>query len=87
MLITCGLPALMDELVSELRAAAMSLIFHETESGDLRLVGDFDFLYRTEADPWGQSGQGGDLASDYLLSRNRFSDVVERLHTAERLTG
>jgi hypothetical protein len=65
----------------------MSLIFHETESDHIRLVGDFDSLYRTEADPWDQSGQGGDLASYYQLSRSWLPDLVGTLATAERLKG
>jgi hypothetical protein len=59
----------------------MSFIFHETDGGNLRFVGDFDSLYRTEADPRSQSGQGGDLASHYLLSRDRLSEVIGGLHT------
>jgi SAM-dependent methyltransferase len=35
----------------------------------LRFVGDFEGLYRSEADPWGQSGADGPMASYYKASR------------------
>jgi SAM-dependent methyltransferase len=65
----------------------VSYVFEESESGDLRFVGDFDGLYRAEADPWGQSGDGGELASYYRLSRDRLSEAVGRLYTGGKLKG
>lgn len=48
-------------------------VFEKGEGGQLRFVGDFDGLYRAEADPWGQGGSREDLASYYSFSRHRLA--------------
>lgn len=50
-------------------------IFREL-GGSLEFVGDFDGLYRSEADPWGQSGARGPMASYYAASRNRLASAL-----------
>lgn len=50
-------------------------IFREL-GGSLEFVGDFDGLYRSEADPWGQSGAHGPMASYYAASRNRLATAL-----------
>jgi SAM-dependent methyltransferase len=52
-------------------------IFREA-SGGLEFVGDFEELYVEEADPWGQSGRSGALASYYEESRKRLRDALDR---------
>lgn len=50
------------------------------DSGDaLEFVGDFEGLYRAEADPWGQSGRDGVMASYYAESRKRLCAALQRL--------
>jgi SAM-dependent methyltransferase len=45
----------------------------------LRFIGDFDALYASEPDPWGQSGEGEEMFSYYIVSRARLSDGISRL--------
>jgi SAM-dependent methyltransferase len=52
-------------------------VFRERD-GALELVGDFEALYRAEADPWGQSGKDLRTASYYRFSRRRLSDAILR---------
>lgn len=49
----------------------MGHIFAENGKG-LHFVGDFDALYREDADPWGQSGRNSAMASYYAESRSRL---------------
>ena len=46
-------------------------IFEKTEDGNLNFVGDFDGLYKTDEDPWGQTGSSSDVEMNkfYLKSR------------------
>jgi SAM-dependent methyltransferase len=47
------------------------------EAGErLRFVGDFDGLYRSDPDPWGQSGSRKAMASYYSASRQRLARVL-----------
>lgn len=46
-------------------------IFQE-KNGQLELVGDFDGLYKSEKDPWEQSGKTGKIGEYYLQSRARL---------------
>jgi len=57
-------------------------MFRETETGELELVGDFEGLYRAEADPWQQKGADGPRAGYYAASRNRLVANVSRLYPA-----
>lgn len=51
-------------------------IFRETAEG-LEFVGDFEAVYSEKADPWGQSGISGEMASYYRASRARLSAALE----------
>jgi len=57
-------------------------IFREDENGQLTLIGDFEGLYRSEPDPWQQSGKEGPRAGYYAASRNRLVANVSRLFPA-----
>lgn len=51
------------------------MIFQELDNGSLQFVGDFETLYQTDADPWGQSG-GGPRAPYYRWSRNQLTSRI-----------
>ena len=51
-------------------------IFRETEEGYLEFVGDFDGLYRSEEDPWEQSGTGGRQRDYYIYSRGQLRSLL-----------
>jgi SAM-dependent methyltransferase len=55
-------------------------IFRATgDAGDgLEFIGHFDELYIEDADPWGQSGMSGEMASYYAESRKRVRDALDR---------
>lgn len=58
-------------------------VFKEVD-GQLRFVGDFDGLYKVNADPWHQSGSGtavpdADYAAYYAFSRKRIVEVLKHL--------
>ena len=63
----------------------LDLVFRD-EGDRLVLVGDFDALYRTQRDPWDQSGASGNkFASYYAESRRRLGRVLAgRLRTSGR---
>ncbi len=48
------------------------MIFQERSNGSLQFVGDFERLYETDEDPWGQSGSG-DRAPYYRWSRDHLT--------------
>jgi SAM-dependent methyltransferase len=56
---------------------ANKYVFRE-QGGRLRFVGDFDGLYRTETDPWGQSAKTGPMAPYYIASRRRLCGALRR---------
>lgn len=47
-------------------------VFRERQDGGLVFVGDFDGLYRSDPDPWGQRGGDERLAAYYDRSRNNL---------------
>lgn len=51
-------------------------VFKQTKRG-LEFVGDFDKLYASEADPWGQSGNDERMRLYYRHSRNALMDVLK----------
>lgn len=62
-------------------------VFSEGPNGSLQFVGDFERLYETDADPWGQSGAaGGERDRYYRMSRDHLVNrLCERL--GERVEG
>ena len=60
-------------------------IFKKSPQGILRFVGDFDGYYRTEADPWGQSGTEESTEPYYRKSRERTLALLETTNTSELL--
>lgn len=62
-------------------------VFSEGPNGSLQFVGDFERLYETDADPWGQSGAtGSDRDRYYRTSRDHLVNrLCERL--GERVEG
>ncbi len=48
------------------------MIFQERDNGSLQFVGDFERLYETDEDPWGQSGNGN-RAPYYRWSRQHLA--------------
>ncbi len=59
----------------------MDKIFKEDGAGGLTFVGDFEGLYREDADPWGQSGAiEHELADYYRSSRGRLADELAMAH-------
>lgn len=61
-------------------------VFRETADGDLEPVFDFEALYRSEDDPWDQSGKGDpDKAAYYASSRHRLLRAIrERVYGGHR---
>jgi len=54
-------------------------VFRDRGDGQLELVGDFDGLYRTETDPWGQSGNDARMGEYYRYSRANILRVLDTL--------
>jgi len=65
-----------------MRAATNELVFRETADG-LEFVGDFESLYREDADPWEQSGSGNRLRDYYRHSRLAIEEVLTRYFRGE----
>ena len=63
----------MKELVSK------EFIFRENSEGELQFIGDFDGLYTSDSDPWGQSSNsadGSDYSKYYNFSRTRLGEEI-----------
>lgn len=59
-------------------------VFKKSCEGELEFLGDFEGLYRSETDPWGQSG-GGDnqpMNEFYKRSRGILCDRISALHSS-----
>lgn len=54
-------------------------VFRDRPDGSLAFVGDFESLYRSDPDPWEQSGMVGTHAAYYTSSRSRIISLVRRL--------
>lgn len=52
------------------------LVFKE-EGGELKFVGDFERLYQTVRDPWGQSGAPSPMQDYYYQSRRRLVGTLQ----------
>lgn len=53
-----------------------NFVFRE-DNGELKLVGDWDNLYTSEEDPWGQSSSSGSLMDPfYVRSRSKIVDII-----------
>jgi SAM-dependent methyltransferase len=66
-------------------------VFKERPDGSLELVGDFERLYQTNPDPWGQSGSDEAMTRYYNWSRDRLvaalAPLVYRLDGANVVKG
>lgn len=51
-------------------------VFRADEAGDLSFVGDFEGLYRSSADPWGQEGSDERMEAYYRYSRENLLSTV-----------
>jgi SAM-dependent methyltransferase len=60
-------------------ASGRQFVFRAGNDGSLRFIGDFEGLYRAEADPWGQSGNDARLGTYYRASRGRLLRELRRL--------
>ncbi len=60
-----------------------TFVFRERQDKRLEFVGDFEKLYKTDPDPWNQSGaEAGPMAQYYLWSRSRLLVTVQsHFHT------
>jgi SAM-dependent methyltransferase len=56
-------------------------VFRDRGDGSLEFVGDFDGLYLSETDPWGQSGADGRLSAYYDIARRRLVETLDHLVT------
>jgi len=61
-------------------------VFQELENGTLQFVGDFERLYETDADPWGQSATSGERAPYYRWARDHLMGRLNRM-LGERVEG
>jgi SAM-dependent methyltransferase len=57
-------------------------VFCKDPAGNLKFVGDFETLYKTDVDPWGQFGKDSDMAAYYAHSRKRLSATLAGLKVA-----
>jgi SAM-dependent methyltransferase len=57
-------------------------VFRKDAAGNLKFVGDFETLYKTDADPWDQVGSNSDMAAYYAHSRKRVSATLSELKVA-----
>ena len=54
------------------------MIFRDTE-GSLEFVGNFEALYQSEGDPWGQSGESQcEMSTYYNWSRRKLNEILLR---------
>jgi SAM-dependent methyltransferase len=54
-------------------------VFRKGQHGELDLVGDFEGLYRSQVDPWGQSANSNDAMSKYYTySRTQLLSTIQR---------
>ncbi|MDF1875771.1 class I SAM-dependent methyltransferase [Sulfurimonas sp. SAG-AH-194-I05] len=61
-----------------------NFIFKDT--GDaLTFVGDFDALYESEENPWGQSGSDDRLEELYKISRSNLIQNIEKLNNVQSI--
>lgn len=59
--------------------ASREFVFSQDASGELKLVGDFDGLYSSMRDPWGQTAAYNDeMSKYYTYSRSQLLSVVQR---------
>ncbi|MEE2698930.1 MAG: class I SAM-dependent methyltransferase [Pseudomonadota bacterium] len=65
--------------MSNRNKTSSELIMREDSSGNLEFIGDFEELYKTEIDPWGQLGNESDKASYYACSREHLLKTLEEL--------
>ena len=62
----------------------------KADEGELEFLGDFEGLYRADADPWGQSGDGDNLPMNefYKISRkvlcNRIADIFSATYIPDQ---
>jgi SAM-dependent methyltransferase len=61
------------------------LIFRERQDGTLELVGDFDGLYRSQEDPWAQSGNNIEWQQYYQFSRGRIIAAIKAITPIENV--
>lgn len=54
-------------------------VFTRLPDGSLEFKGDFEGLYQSDPDPWGQSGGHPRLKEYYALSRNRLAETLAGL--------
>ncbi|MGB1298108.1 MAG: class I SAM-dependent methyltransferase [Psychrobium sp.] len=54
-------------------------VFSSSKNGELEFVGDFEGLYRSVNDPWGQSANGDYLDGLYEQSRQTLKNVISEL--------
>jgi SAM-dependent methyltransferase len=52
-------------------------VFKAGKNGKLSFVGDFEGLYKNEADPWGQRGADARLGDYYAFSRTNLVNAVK----------
>ena len=57
-------------------------VFRKDAAGNLKFVGDFETLYKTDADPWDQVGGDSDMSAYYAHSRKRISATLSELKIA-----
>jgi len=60
-------------------------VFRDRGDGQLELVGDFDGLYRAEADPWSQSGGDARMGAYYRHSRANLMRLLGSLPRRPRV--
>jgi len=67
------------------RRISENYVFRERGDGGLEMVGDFDGLYRAEADPWGQSGGDARMGDYYRYSRANIIRLLAGLPARPRV--
>ncbi len=55
-------------------------VFKKINGGSLSFIGDFEGFYKTEQDPWGQSGVDKRMKNDYAFSRRNLSREIDSLN-------
>lgn len=61
------------------------LIYRDRDDGSLEFVGDFEELYRIDANPWGQSGEDSVFKDYYEYSRSNLVECISRLPRRDRV--
>lgn len=70
-------------IVKDKEFVSRHFVFKPLPDGRLAFVGDFESLYKTEEDPWGQRGDDPRLQGYYQFSRSNLIATIKQISTLQ----